>query len=80
MANKRRRGLTMANLSNICLLCQKEEEMVNYLFLRCEVADDTWSHLIARCGIGGITWDLLQRHLSLGSQVILVVVGAHFSK
>lgn len=47
----RRRGLTPANFSDICVMCQKEEETINHLILHCEVVANIWSHFIARCGV-----------------------------
>lgn len=47
----RRRGMIVANFSNICVMCRKEEERINHFFLHCEVVASIWSHFIARCGI-----------------------------
>lgn len=35
-ADNLRRGLNMTNISNICMMCRKEES-VNHLFLHCEI-------------------------------------------
>ena len=52
LTNKlRRRGLTSANFLDICVMCQKEEETINHLFLHCEFVANIWSHFIARCGV-----------------------------
>ena len=47
----RRRGVTSANFSDICVMCQKKEELVNHLLLHCAVVANIWRHFIARCGI-----------------------------
>ena len=46
-----RRGLTLINISDVCVMCHKEGEIVNHLLLHCEVAVAVWSHVIRRCGL-----------------------------
>ena len=49
--NLRIRGLTTSNISDICVMCQEEEETINHLFLLCKSATAVWNHLFPRCGI-----------------------------
>lgn len=49
--NLRRRGMASSNISDICVMYDKEEKSVNYLFFHCEVAIKVWSNFIGRCNI-----------------------------
>lgn len=43
--------MTSSNISDICVMCDKEEESINYLCLHCEVAIKVWSNFIGCCSI-----------------------------
>lgn len=45
------RGLHSGSISDICMMCGKEAELVNHLLNHCEVASFIWSHFIFRYGI-----------------------------
>ena len=42
-----RRGLTATSISDVCVLCHREER-VNRLFLHCELATYVWGHFLCR--------------------------------
>ena len=47
-----RRGIVFIEaLSDICVLCGKERETINHLFLHCEFSSFLWCHVICRSGV-----------------------------
>lgn len=51
MANNLRRGLSSEVISITCLLCKKEREMVNHLFVHCEFSSLVQSCFLEKCGL-----------------------------
>lgn len=50
-ANNLRRGLSSEVISITCLLCKKEREMVNHLFVHCEFSSLVQSCFLEKCGV-----------------------------
>lgn len=46
-----KRGLTLVCILDICVMCGKEEEKVDHLFLHCEEEVSVWSSFIGRCSL-----------------------------
>lgn len=49
--NIKRRGLMSNNISFTCVMCRRDGESVDQLFLHCKVAVSIWSSFIERCGV-----------------------------
>lgn len=48
--NLRRRVLMVDRISNVCVMCNKEESM-DHLLLHYEVASSIWSHFFCKRGV-----------------------------
>ena len=49
--NLRRRGLDSAAVSNLCVLCGKDNETIDHLFVHCKFSYSLWCRLLAWCGV-----------------------------
>lgn len=41
----------LSNILDVCVMCRKEGEKIDHLFIHCEVVSLIWCHFINKCGL-----------------------------